>query len=242
MTHTRLVDQAPAPFSLEDEEHLETLVHTGRWGRLGAGAILIAEDTGRMLLMRRKEGVEEAGTYGCCAGAHNKFEAPITCARREAGEETGWAGEPEDLKLIPAFVYLEPDFTFSNFIGVIPNEFEPLYGWESDGHIWCTTDNLPSPLHFGIDALLADPASRALIEGGWREVIYAPIDWSKADPIDDEEDATFEETSSRSLSPETIGRIKVGISKFIGSSPMGYPNIHFGVPWIFPRDDAPPQG
>lgn len=214
MTDTNLVDQSPIPFDPQDDEHRVALARTGRFGAQAAGGIVLAARTGRFLLMLRSEGVLESGTYGNCGGAHKKDERPEDATRREVREETGWAGPEEDMTVIPALVYREPEFTYSNFVVVVPDEFEPIYGWEAVGHVWCTISDLPSPLHFGIEAFLNDAASRAILDGGWRD--HA----ERLDP--DEAHAMFPEgevsisfkggSLPRPLSESTVDRIAKGIA------------------------------
>lgn len=246
----RLVDQAPIEIDPEDDEHREVLARTGRFGAQAAGAVMMAASTGRFLLMERSDGVLEPGTYGNCGGAHKKDEAPADAARRECGEETGWAGEADDMVVIPVLVYREPEFTYSNFVAVVPDEFDPMYGWEAVGHKWSTVDDLPSPLHFGIVAMLNDPETRALLEGAWRHHLpedwmdraaLRPIDWAAAADIDPA-------AVQRPLSPETTARIARGVARFIESSdaaskaaaetlgidPSLYPNVEVGEPWPIP--------
>lgn len=232
---TKLSDQAPIPFDPQDDEHRVALARTGRFGEQAAGAIMLARSTGRFMLMERSEDVLESGTYGGCGGAHKKNEAADAAARREIGEETGWDGAPEDMVLIPALVYREPGFTYSNFIAVVPEEFDPIYGWEAVGHVWCTTADLPSPLHFGIEALLADPWSRELLEGDWESQI-APstltnIDFSiPSAPSTIDVSAPCQAFSTRRLlSEETTIRLAEGIGRML-SVDHGGPFVLDGTP------------
>lgn len=170
---TELVDQAPPSYDPADDPHYVALAETGFFGRQGSGAVAIARSTGRMLLMLRSGAVLEPGTYGNCGGAHHADEDPEAAAKREVREETGWAGPDADLGIIPAFVFRSGDFVYRNHFVLVPDEFTPLYGWEAVGHVWTTPEEalsgrLDAPLHFGIEALLADPASLAIAQGGWR--------------------------------------------------------------------------
>ena len=156
-------DQAPPEYDPADDPHYEALEKTGFFGYQAAGALIIARRTGRMLLQRRSTQVLQPGDWGCCSGAHHDDELPEDAARREMREETGWNGPDEDVEIHPAYVFSSGDFVFRNHIAIIDDEFEPLLGWESDKYIWCTRENLPDPLHFGIAALLADPTSLDII-------------------------------------------------------------------------------
>ena len=229
---TRLVDQAPIEIDPEDDEHRFVLAQTGRFGRQAAGAVMVAATTGRFLLMLRAEGVLEPGTYGNCGGAHKADEEPADAARRECGEETGWAGDPDDMFIIPALVYQEPEFTYSNFLAVVPSEFDPMYGWEAVGHVWCTLEDLPAPLHFGITALIADPDSRALLAGGWHGVIYPELVWEAPG-------GSIFTASPKPLSQATLKRIAAGCQKLLDAS-SGI--AHAEAPWHFPLLEADAGG
>lgn len=216
---SNLVDQSPVPFDPQDDEHRVALARTGRFGNQAAGGIVLAENTGRFLLMLRSEDVLEPGTYGNCGGAHKKDERPEDATRREVREETGWAGPDEEMVVIPALVYREPEFTYSNFIVVVSNEFDPIYGWEAVGHVWCTTSDLPSPLHFGIEALLKDPESRAILEGGWRDHVEASPRIPSPNAFSGDGVAFSLKGGSlpRPLSDETVERIAKGIATHIAA-------------------------
>ena len=79
-------------------------------------------------------------------------ESPEKTAVRELREELGYRGE---LILIPSFVYEEPDFTFYNFIALVPDEFDSELDWENDDARWFAQSKPPKPLHFGAKKLLA---------------------------------------------------------------------------------------
>ena len=157
------IDQAPPEYDPADDPHYEALEETGFFGRQAAGALVIARSTGRILLQKRSEAVLQPGDWGCCSGAHHEDESPEAAARREMREETGWNGQDDLVEIVPAYVFASGDFVFRNHLAVVADEFVPLGGWESDDHIWATLDELPDPLHFGIQALLADPTSRDIL-------------------------------------------------------------------------------
>lgn len=151
-------------FEDDDESHLvpdqEGDYHTSHgddtrfWGNRGAGILLIAGDTGRLLLVFRSEYVNEPGTWGIPGGKiDDDDESPKVAAKREAREELGYSGAVD---LRPAHVFKAGDFRFFNFIGVVPKEFRPTLDWENDDAEWFSIDDLPSPLHFGIQSLLSN--------------------------------------------------------------------------------------
>lgn len=125
---------------------------TGKfWGSQGAGAVFLAEDTGRILIQHRSAYVNEPNTWGVIGGAIDSGEDPQEAMQREVQEETGYHGPMRVEKL---YVFQSGKFRYTNFLVTVPHEFSPHHGWESQGHIWTTLDDLPEPLHFGFKSLL----------------------------------------------------------------------------------------
>lgn len=122
------------------------------WGKQGAGALIIARDTGRVFLVLRSSKVKEPGTWGVLGGAIDESESPDQAARRETFEEVGYTG---DIELHRSYVFRSDEFVYHNFIGVVDSEFKPTLNWESVDAGWFDIDDLPSPLHFGLEQLLA---------------------------------------------------------------------------------------
>jgi len=146
-----------------DKEHSDTLKKTGFWGKAGAGCIFIAKNTGRILLNHRSSMVEQPGTWGVWGGAIDGSESPLEAVKREAYEEAG--ANPVDSQIIPIYVFHDQKsgFTYYNFIVVVEDEFEPdipmQSRWETQGWDWFDFGNWPSPLHFGVIAILKDTNS-----------------------------------------------------------------------------------
>lgn len=138
----------------------------GFWGKRGAGALMVARGTGRVLLTLRSSGVKNPGTWGLPGGAVDEGESPAGGARREAAEEVGFSGS---LKLYPAYIFRTEGFTYYNFVGLVGSEFEPVLDWENDAAEWFDLDALPSPLHFGVERLLQH--SRDLISSVVEEAL-----------------------------------------------------------------------
>lgn len=127
---------------------------TGRWGNAGSGLLFTTGD--RILLLERSDSVEEPGTWGLPGGAIPEGEGglrdALKSAEAEAAEELG---KFPKYRLINEYVYEEPDFTFTNFIGAVEEEFTPTLNWENTDHAWVSEDELNSyDLHFGVIELL----------------------------------------------------------------------------------------
>lgn len=145
-----------------DAEHFKTLADTGFWGRQGAGCLVMAADTGRILISHRSAYVQEPDTWGTIGGAIDSQENPAEAARREVAEEMGYTGKI--LHMVPMLKFQakkngEVVFIYHNFLAVIEHEFRPRLDWESQDAQWFKFGEWPSPLHPGLKSLLADPAS-----------------------------------------------------------------------------------
>lgn len=139
----------------------EQQIPTVFWGKQGAGILLVAQDTGRVLLTLRSSNVKEPNTWGIPGGAMDEGETdPAEAAKREASEELGFNGEL--IKLVPAYVFKIKNFEYHNFLGLVPTEFEPTLDWENSRALWFDIDRLPRRLHFGVRHLFKN--SRQMIK------------------------------------------------------------------------------
>jgi 8-oxo-dGTP pyrophosphatase MutT (NUDIX family) len=143
-----------------DDIHRKTLKKTGFWGAQGAGALIYCTSTKRFLLAYRSADVEQPHTWGTWGGAIDANEDPAQATKREVIEETGYKGK---LKLVPLYVFKKDTFRYSNFLALVDKEFTPRLDWETESSRWCTFEDFPTPLHFGLKALLNDPASQKVI-------------------------------------------------------------------------------
>lgn len=134
-----------------------------RHGKRGAGVLLVARKTGRVLLLLRSEDCNEPFTWGLPGGKIEAHESARTAAIRELEEETGWNGPVTVLK-DPLFIFEEPNFEFLTYFGYIEDEFGPRLNWESDDAGWFSLGKLPSPLHFGVAALMRERKKMAAAE------------------------------------------------------------------------------
>ena len=151
-------------FLMEDEpdeqeaDDFDALARHGKYGAVGAaGSIFLARDTKRILLSHRSMAVLEPGMWGTWGGAKRYGETAEEAAHREAREEAGFAGP---VQMIPLYVaHAGQGWTYSNFLAIIDREFTPVLNWETQGFRWCRYGRWPRPMHPGLAALFADPAS-----------------------------------------------------------------------------------
>lgn len=98
-----------------------------------AAGILAVDDTGRLLLQRRRD----TGQWAIPMGKMELGETPTQCAVRETFEETGVRVEPLGLLGIysdPAYIVAYDDHTDPTVYGEVRQEFEiTLHGRPLDG-------------------------------------------------------------------------------------------------------------
>jgi 8-oxo-dGTP pyrophosphatase MutT (NUDIX family) len=145
----------------DERDHWHKLATTGYFGARGAGCLFLAQDSKRLLLAHRSQEVEQPGTYGTWGGAIDQGEDPLAAVKREIHEETGFDG-PSIIE--PLLIFKDKTFRYYNFLVVVESEFSPILNWESAGYQWCDYGQWPTPLHFGLQKLLADSRSIATIK------------------------------------------------------------------------------
>lgn len=139
--------------------------HDEFWGSEGAGVLPMARSTGRVLLGLRSGAVRESDTWGVFGGAFRGVSGEddelvaAEAALREFHEETGWDHRSGRSEITPLLVFERPEFRYHNFLLVLPRQFTPELNWEHDDAAWFDLDDLPSPLHFGLEELLQDRES-----------------------------------------------------------------------------------
>ena len=135
-----------------DEDHAQALSQTGFWGKQGAGSIVLARSTGKLLIPHRSNHVLEPNTWGVWGGAIDSDEDPKEAAKRELQEEAEYHGP---IQMMPLAVFQKANFKYHNFLAIVDEEFEPKLNWETQGYVWTTLDDMPEPLHFGLQWLLS---------------------------------------------------------------------------------------
>lgn len=165
MTMRRLIDLITEALSAEqqDEIHKSAMEETGFWGEEGAGCIIMAKSSGRILLGLRSKDVQEPHTWGGWGGAIDQGLTAEQAVRKEVSQETEYRG---NLDLHPLYVFNAPggDFRYSNYLALIDEEFTPRLDWETDEAEWFEFGDWPKPLHFGLKALFNDTKSMQTIQ------------------------------------------------------------------------------
>lgn len=113
-----------------------------------AGCLFYCPSTKRFLLAYRSEMVPVSHTWACWGGAIDGQESPEMATRREVEEEAGFSG-PMDL--IKVGVSQSEEVTYTTFVALVDREFTPDLNWETEEYRWATLEELPSPLHPGLE-------------------------------------------------------------------------------------------
>lgn len=129
------------------------------------GALIVAANTGRVLLQLRSPTSDTPNTYGQFGGSIDGNEDITQALTREIGEETGYWG-PMILRPLTPSKHPKKDFTYYNMAALVPFEFDPQINEESGGYIWFDprTEGYPTPLHPGLTELLKDKPSMATVD------------------------------------------------------------------------------
>lgn len=117
---------------------------------LGAGALIVARNTGRVLLGFRSAKENNPHVWGNQGGHVDVNERVTDGLRREVREETGYKGDIQFIQF-PTGKFPDGQFMFYNFLGIVPEEFEPnppkKWAWETEKWGWYEFDKLPKPMH-----------------------------------------------------------------------------------------------
>ena len=112
-----------------------------------AGCIIVAADTGRWCLQQRSDTVSDPGVWSTWGGGREPGESVTQCVRRELAEESGYRGA---VRLEP----VDSNSMYVTFLAHVPHEFEPELNSESQAYQWCHPEDLPRPLHPGLQQTL----------------------------------------------------------------------------------------
>lgn len=144
-------------------DHKKAMMETGFWGRAAAGALVVAENTGRFLIAHRAEGTLQPNTWGTWGGAIDAGETPEQTVIRELHEETEFICDAG--KILPLYVFEhDTGFRYNNYLVIASEEFSPVLNWEMQEFGWFTYGQWPDPLHFGLKRLLKDKPSLHILK------------------------------------------------------------------------------
>jgi len=128
-----------------------------------SGALICSRSTGRFLLLQKREG-KHAGKWGLVGGTNHTGESAWQGLQREIEEELG--SLPEIKKTLPLEKFVSNDsmFNFHTYFCVVEDEFLPRLSDEHDGWGWFNLENLPKPVHKGLDLSLRNKIIQTKIQ------------------------------------------------------------------------------
>lgn len=139
----------------------DILENTNYWGKVCAGCLIMANDTGRFLMPLRGPGVTDPNCWGTWGGGVDNGEHIEAAVRREVMEEAGYEGGSV---MYPLYVFRGENMIYYNYLMVVPHEFDPVLNWETTKAIWFDTPERAEPKHPGLHALLNDDPSIKTIQ------------------------------------------------------------------------------
>lgn len=126
-----------------------------RQQKCGAGVLLICPKTNKILLVLRND---QTPSWAILGGMVEATENPIQCAKRELLEEAKFC-DGIDFKLKdtnPLFIFSNAAFAYYSYLGIMEYERIPSLNYENIRYEWVSLNQMPSPLHFGLDFILKD--------------------------------------------------------------------------------------
>jgi 8-oxo-dGTP pyrophosphatase MutT (NUDIX family) len=126
-------------------------------GTVNAAGVVVRAPNGDCLFMRRSTAGDHAGQWAFPGGNVEDGETPVSAARRELHEETGYFAPrlhtfPRDEKLK---VVGDSKVNFSTFLHHAKDTFKPTLNNEHTEYKWAKPEDAPQPLHPGVKALLS---------------------------------------------------------------------------------------
>jgi 8-oxo-dGTP pyrophosphatase MutT (NUDIX family) len=112
----------------------------------GVGAIIVSEDSGRVMTVLRSPKESHPNTWTFAGGKVDGDESNIEALQRELEEELNLT---EIKKITPLHKYQSrsKDFMYETYLVLVSQEFTPELNWENTGYAWTDIENLPGPLH-----------------------------------------------------------------------------------------------
>lgn len=128
-----------------------------------SGALICNKKTGRFLLLQKKDG-KHAGKWGLVGGTNHSNESAWQGLQREIEEELGFL--PEIKKTIPLEKFVSNDsmFNFHTYFCIVESEFIPELSDEHCAWGWFDLNNLPKPVHKGLDLSLRNKIIQTKIQ------------------------------------------------------------------------------
>lgn len=121
-----------------------------------AGILPLSRTSGRTLWNQRSYEATRPAKWGLWGGGAEEGESPVETALREFEEESGYGGQ---IELLPLHTHISDGVKYYAFVGLVPDEFQPVLNWESLGYLWMEPHelfNIFGDLHPGAQKLLRE--------------------------------------------------------------------------------------
>lgn len=132
----------------------------GTGPKAAAGCFIMSRQTGRFLFSFRAHDIASGGTWSLWGGKCEPGETPMQTALREVEEETGYSGAASPLHI---HRLEERGFIYDTFLLICECEFCPVQCPESIGYAWMPIEEVPAPMHWGLDRLFSDRRAVSLL-------------------------------------------------------------------------------
>jgi 8-oxo-dGTP pyrophosphatase MutT (NUDIX family) len=128
-----------------------------------SGALICAKSTHRFLLLQKRDG-KHSGRWGLVGGTNHSNETAWQGLQREIEEELGLV--PTIKKTIPLEKFVSNDslFNFHTYFCIVEQEFIPVLSSEHLAWGWFDLNNLPKPVHKGLDLSLRNRVIQTKIQ------------------------------------------------------------------------------
>ena len=124
----------------------------GSWQGVTACAIVLAEDTGRVLVKQCIPADGASPEWGTWTADVVAGQSPLQAAINTIAERCAYEGDLALSRLTP---FSDARFFVQhNYVAVVPQEFVPRIGDGCAGYQWCELDRLPQPLSPALAHLL----------------------------------------------------------------------------------------
>ncbi len=112
------------------------------------GAIIVDAQKQKCLMGLRGKGGDHSNEWAWFGGKVDNDESDIECIKREVMEETGYTGPM--MEFVKLHVNEHPNYTYTTYMAVVPQMFEPELNDEHETHCWCHIGDFPEPMHPGV--------------------------------------------------------------------------------------------
>lgn len=132
---------------------------------INAAGLMLVDPKGRALFVRRSGSGDHGGEWAFPGGRIEDGEVPLGAARRELSEECGgFADDAISEEPTQLHAHEHEGVNFTTFHALVRDPFVPNLEGEHDAFAWMDPAKPPSPLHPGVERVLAEHNKPAMDE------------------------------------------------------------------------------